>query len=136
MQSPELDNRAVDENFMAEIVDRTRGRKIWLFEHFFFVKAHLFRRLQQNQHVPRSAWRNQFVGDFGAERPEQVEMSDEKGQMRVVRHRIERVDLQRKMSPVFEELPHHREWQLAIAELDHESAFINLFVCRSEEHTS
>src|SRR5689334_15343354 len=129
MQSPKLDDGAVDEDFVAEVVDRSRSGKIRLLEHFLFVETHLFRGLQQHQDVSWGARRNQFVSDLRTERPKQVEMPDKKRQVSVIRYGVQRVDLQGKVSPVFEKLAHDGERQLALAELRHEGALVDLFVC-------
>jgi hypothetical protein len=70
--------------------------------------------------------RDQFIGDLGAERSQQVEVTDEERQMGVVGNRVEGVYFEGKMAPVLKKLAHHRQRQRAGAQLGHEGAVVNL----------
>ena len=128
MESPQLDDRTVDKNLVAKIIDRAGRGQIRILQHFFFVEAHLFSGLKQHQNMARRSRRNQFVGDLRAERPQEIEVPNEKGQVGVIGDGVKRVYLQGEMAPIFKKLAHHRQRQLAFAQLGHKCAFVNLLV--------
>ena len=78
--------------------------------------------------MTRSAGRNELVGDLRAKGTEEIEVAHKEGQMRVVGHRIQSIDFQRKPPPILKKLPHHGKRQLAVAQLSHEGALVNFLV--------
>src|SRR5262245_23080401 len=108
MQSPQLDDGAIDEHFVAKIVDRAGGWEIRVFQHFFFVEPHFFSGLEQHQNMAGRARGNELVGDLGAKRTQKIEMADEERQMSIIGDGVERVDFEREVAPVLEKLAHDR----------------------------
>ena len=80
------------------------------------------RRFEQDQNMPRWFGRDQFLGHFVAERPEQIEVVDEKRQMDVVGNRIERDDFDREKPPIFEKPAQAGKRQSTFAQPSHELA--------------
>src|SRR5439155_25258062 len=78
--------------------------------------------------VSRSLGGDQFVGELGAKRAQQIKITNKKWQMRVVGDCVQAVDLQGEMSPVFKKLPNHRERQFSFPKLRHEKSLVDLFV--------
>jgi len=78
--------------------------------------------------MARRSRRNQLVGDLRAERPQEIEVSNEKRQVGVIGDCVKRVHFQGEMAPILKKLAHHRQRQLAFAQLGHKCAFVNLLV--------
>src|SRR5215475_1409939 len=128
MKSPQLDDGAIDEHFVAKIVDRAGGWEIRVFQHFFFVEPHFFRGLEQHQNMAGRARGNELVGDLSAKRTQKIEMADEERQMSIIGDGVERVDFEREVAPVLEKLAHDWQRQFPFAQLAHESASMNFLV--------
>ena len=111
-----------------KVIDCASSRKVGVFEHLLFVEPHLFRSLKQDQNVARRFGGNQFIGDLGAKRTKQIEIPYKEGQVSVIGNGVERIYLQGEMPPIFKKLTHDRQRQLAVAQLRHEGAFIDLVV--------
>ena len=75
--------------------------------------------------MPRWFGRDQFLGDFIAERREQIEIVDEKRQMDVIGNRIEGDDFDGEKPPVFEKPAQAGKRQRAFAQPSHELAVID-----------
>src|SRR5262245_45374372 len=77
--------------------------------------------------MTRRLGRNQFFGNFIAERREQIEVFDEKRQVNIVRNRVEGDNLDGEKTPVLVKAAQAGEWQRARAQTGHELALINGF---------
>src|SRR5581483_2201113 len=98
--APELDQRAVLKNPPAVVADRAAGGGGGLLEQFFLREAEGPGGFEQNQNRPGRCGRDQFFGDLVGEGRQKIVVVDEKRQVHVIRHRVQRDHFDGEKPPV------------------------------------